>query len=232
MEQISRTYLYYSDDKILQYKQQVPASRWERAIRRVNQIGFTVVGTGPTFTIGPPASEPILRTMQEMWIDLADEGRIGTFDEPREYVYGRLDFHYGLYNIVDPPVLFLVGATDRTIVALGGSQKHVRGFRDREIRVAEDAQAVFVEPDVPNLILQAEALSQGAPAETMTPAAPDEDIRAQDVARLYEDWQSRQIRRMEFEVLARTELRSSVHPPIVESTKSVLIGSPVFVAQI
>jgi hypothetical protein len=61
----------------------------------------------------------------------------------------------------------------------------------------------------------------------MTPSAP-----AHDVARLYEDWQSRKISRMEFEVLARSELRSSVHPPFVESTKGVLIGSPVFVAQI
>lgn len=230
MENTRRTYVYYSDAKILELRQQMPLSRWERATRRVTEVGGTVLGTGGKIGIGPPASEPILLTMQAVWIDLFDEGLIGSFDEPEQFFYGRLVFYYGIFDEVDPSVFFLVGATDRTIVGLGGSKKHVRGFRGREIPVADDAQAVVMEPDVATLIYTAsETPSQGS-TESLT-AEPGEDIRANHVAGLYKNWQFWRGRKMEFEILARRELLSPVSPPYVESPKNVLIGSPIFVAQ-
>ena len=186
-----------------------------------------VLGTGATIGIRAPEPEPILRTLQTVWMDLADEGLIGSFDEPREYFYGKLVFYYDLFNVVDPPVIFLVGETDQTIVALGGSQKHVRGFRDREIPVSEDAHGVFMEPDVAMLIHEAEA--PGALDKPPT-IEPGEDIRAYYVAQLYKSWREKKVGKMEFEVLAREELRSSVSPHVM-SPSNVLIGSPVFVAQ-
>ena len=168
--------------------------------------------------------------MQAVWVDLADEGLIGSFDEPEHFFYGQLVFYYGIFDMADPPVFFLVGSTDRTIVGLGGSKRHVRGFRGREIPVADGAQAVVMEPDVATLIYTAsEGVSQ-VPTESPT-AAPEEDIRAIHVAALYENWQFWKGKKMKFEILARRELLSSVSPPNVESPKNVLIGSPIFVAQ-
>ena len=225
-----RTYIYYSDDKIRDYQQQVTPSKWKSALRRLEQLEAKVLGSGGTLKFGPPASDPILRSMQTMFSDLANQGLVGTFDEPRRYFHGTLEFHYGFFNLVNPPVIFLVGATDRTLVALGGSQKHVRGFRDRkEIPVADGARAVVMEPDVATLIYASEASPPGLPPEE-PPLARGEDIRARHVAGMYKNWKSRG-EKMEFEVLARKELVSPVSAPYTESPMNVLIGSPVFIAQ-
>jgi hypothetical protein len=223
-----RTYIYYSDEKILALKDEVPPPRWTRALGRVNKIGATVLGSGGEISIGPPSSEPILQTLQAVWVDLADEGEIGTFDDPaKRYFYGTLTFYYGLFKLVDPPVFFLVGATDKTIVALGGAWKHVRGFRGRdEIPIPDEgAQPVVVEPDVATVLYE----SSGASTEIEALTGND-DIRAIHVAGLYHNWKFWKGKKLEFEVLARKELRSSVSPPSIESPTDVLIGSPVFVA--
>jgi hypothetical protein len=229
-----RTYIYYSDHKILEQKRQVPLSRRKRAKERlkdVQEAEVTVLGTGAKVGIGPRASEPILRTMQEVWVDLADERRIGTFDEPSEYFYGKLVFYYGLFRYIDPPVFFLVGATDQTIVALGGSRKYVRGHRGKEIPAAEDAEEVVMEPDVAALIYKAEAAASDRPSIELPPPAPDEDIRAVYVAKIFRNWKHSKSAKMEYEVLARRELESSVSPPTVEAPTNVLVGTPIFVAQ-
>lgn len=201
-----------------------------RALSRSGELEVKVGGTGGKVAIGPAESEPVLRSMQEMWADLLNYGRIGSFDRPREYFHGKLVFYYGLFNIVDPPVFFLVGATDETIVALGGSQKHVRGHRGRDIPVADDAGAVVMEPDVADLIYEAEVSSTQTLLESQ-PQAPVDDIRADHVALLYNKWRFIKGEKMEFEVLARRELESSVSSHVLESQKNVLFGSPVFVAQ-
>jgi hypothetical protein len=114
-----RSYIYYSGRKILEQKDQVPPSRWRRASRRVAGVGVTVFGNGGNIDLRPTEPEPILRDMQNLWMDLGQEGRIGTFDEPRVYFYGTLVFYYDVYDTVNPPVFFLVGATDRGLFTLG-----------------------------------------------------------------------------------------------------------------
>jgi hypothetical protein len=48
---------------------------------------------------------------------------------------------------------------------------------------------------------------------------------------MYQNWRGIGGSKMEFEVLARQDGRSSVSAPYLESPKEVLIGSPIFVAQ-
>ena len=86
-----------------------------------------------------------------------------------------------------------------------------------------------MEPDLAITLYAAEANLAGAGTESLT-ADRDEDLRAGYAGRMYTDW-NRKGKKMEFEVLARIELRSETSPPFVESPKNVLIGSPVFVAQ-
>jgi hypothetical protein len=220
-----RTYVYYSDDKILEQKDQVGASRWKRAVRRLNQVGVVVLGTGTTVGLGPPEAEPVLLSMQTLWMDLADEDSIGTFDEPKEWFYGTLDFHYGFFDHSDPPIFFMVGVTERTIVALGGSKKHVRGFRGREIPIPDEAASVVMEGDVATLIYEAME-----PGGDPVAATVGEDIRAVHVAGVYQNWKGKGATAA-FEVLARKELTSRVSPGFLASPMDVLIGSPLFVAQ-
>ena len=225
-----RTYIYYSEDKIRDYQQRVTPSKWKSALGRLEQLEAKVLGSGGTLKFRPPAPDTMLGSMQTMFSDLASQGMVGTFDEPRDYFHGTLVFHYGFFNLVKPPVIFLVGATDRTLVALGGSQKHVRGLRDgKEIPVADGARVVVMEPDVASLIYASEARPAGLPSEE-PPLARGEDIRARHVASMSKNWKSRP-EKMEFEVLAHKELISPVSAPYTESPMNVLIGSPVFIAQ-
>ena len=226
MEQIRRTYIYYSDDKILDLRQQIPLGRWEKVKQRLGGVEVTVLGSGAKISMVPPGEDTILSSLQRVWADLDDQGRIGTFDGPREFVYGKLVFYYGVFDMFDPPLFILAGATDSTIIVLGGQKIHVRGFRDREIRVAPDAVPIVMEPEV-GTVLYASMFE--ARTENLT-AAPDEDVRAGYAAKMYSDWNWRG-NKMEFEVFARIELRSRASPPFVESPKNVLVGSPVFVAQ-
>lgn len=229
MEQIRRTYIYYSDDKILRLRRQIPLGRWERVKQRLGGVEVTVLGSGARISMVPPGEETILSSLQRVWVDLDEQGRIDTFDEPEEFVYGKLVFYYGIFDMFDPPLFVLAGATDRTIVVLGGQKIHVRGFRDREIRVAPDAAPIVMEPEVATVLYASEAALPGARTQSLT-AAPDEDLRAGYAAKMYRDW-NWQGNKMEFEVLARIELRSRTSPPFVESPKNVLVGTPVFVAQ-
>jgi hypothetical protein len=233
MQRNLRTYIYYSDDKIRELDQQLPLAPWWRpALNRVRGGGVSVADIGGNVAIGEPEAQPILRTMQAVWRQLVANQQVGTFDEPEDYFYGRLEFYYGLFDSVKPPVLFLVGATDQTIVALGGSQEHVRGHRDREIRAAENAQSVTMEPDVASVIYtESQHGSPRASPEGPT-AGPGEEDWAIHVAGLYTNWQFNQGTKMEFEVLARQERRSRVSTPYLESPRDILIGSPIFVAQI
>jgi hypothetical protein len=227
-----RTYIYYSDEKIRDLAQQLPLpSWWRRALGRVRGVGGTGPGgIGGKIDIGPPEPEPILRTMQKVWRQLDLRREVGTFDEPKRYFYGRLGFYYGTFDVVDPPVFFLVGATERTIVALGGSLKNVRGHRDREIRAAENAEKVTMEPDVAAVIHTA-SVTGPSDASMEPPSAPPTEDWAIHVAGIHRNWEGRKGSKMEFEVLARQEGLSSVSAPFADPPRSVMIGSPIFVAQ-
>jgi len=134
-------------------------------------------------------------------MDLGDEGRIGTFDEPKDYFYGSLVFYYDTYKNTDPPVIVLVGATDQTLVALGGSREHVRGFRGRQIPVEKDAPSIVMETDLAGALIGSEL-----PAERRAriPSVGG-DARAIYMVEIYKEWQGSKINKMEFEVLARKE---------------------------
>jgi hypothetical protein len=231
--QAPRTYIYYSDDKVRELDQQLPLPPWwRRALSRIRGGGATGPGgIGLNIDIGSPEPEAILRSMQRIWRHLDAEGLVGTFDEPKTYFYGELEFYYGIFDSVQPPVFFLVGATDRTIVGLGGSQKHVRGHRDHEIRAEENARNVTMEPDVATLIYTASETDSPEAPMGIPSAMPGDDMWAIHLAGMYSNWQGWQGRKMKFEVLARQEGLSQLSPPFVESSRDVLIGSPIFVAQ-
>lgn len=229
MEQIRRTFIHYSDDKILEQRQQIPPSRWDKVKQRLSGAEVTILGSGAKISMVPREEETIFSSLQRVWADLDEQGMIGSFDEPKEYFYGTLIFNYGIFGMFDPPLFVLAGATERTIIVLGGRQEYVRGFRNRGIRVAVDAAPVVMEPEIGNILYASVTASPEVPTESLT-AAPDEDLRAGYAAKLYRDW-NWQGNKMEYEVLARKELNSRASPPFVESPKNVLIGAMVFVAQ-
>jgi hypothetical protein len=63
--------------------------------------------------------------------DLARAGRIGAIDEPKEYFAGAMPMRWGPcafpYRPTPSPLVYFGGATETTVVGLGGSAKHVIG---------------------------------------------------------------------------------------------------------
>ena len=63
---------------------------------------------------------------------LARADRIGTIDQPKEYFAGDIPMRWGPCLFIDPqltpsPLVYFGGVTEKTVVGLGGSAKHVIG---------------------------------------------------------------------------------------------------------
>lgn len=220
-----RAYIYYSDDKILELSQQIPEPRRGR----LRGVGVTVVGTGGNVNWQQP-EETVLQKLQRIWEHLDREQLVGSFDEPKQYFHGQLEFYYGIFDVVNPPVFFLAGSTDQTIIGLGGSTRHVRGHRDEEMRVSDNTPNVTMEPEVATLLYGASQVSPDSTPTEVVMGPGTTDRWPIYLAGMYTNWQFWKGRKSVFEVLARQEGRSHVSGPPLESPRNVLIGSPIFVA--
>jgi hypothetical protein len=219
---VVRSYIYYSDDKIHELDQQLPEAKWWH---RIQGGGATVLGTGGNIDFGPQETKPILRTMQKVWRYLDRMQQVGSFDEPRQYFYGRLAFYLEFFDSVNPQLLFLIGDTGQTVVALGGQKKHVRGFRDQQSGQRAGAPSIVIETDLVRYWMWKSRASQSSQG---SPVTMQGDSWNELVVDMYSRWKGE---KTEFEVLAARESFSQATRPGPKLPRSVLIGSPIFVAQ-
>lgn len=103
----TKYYLYISDSKVnMLYAQLGPATDAQR-----DSVGKL---------------DPVLK-------DLARAGRIGTVDEPKDYFAGAMPMRWGPFafghipQLTPSPLVYFGGATEKTVVGLGGSAKHIIG---------------------------------------------------------------------------------------------------------
>jgi hypothetical protein len=205
-------------------------SNLREEVGRLRKIDVKVAGTGIGAEWAPHDKKTVLDALQDVWRVLDKADKIGTLDEDKPYCHGEIELYQGIFDTVDPPVWFLVGETDRTIVALGGRAKHVRGYRGNElIRARDDAKKVTMEPDVAIAIYLAEADS--AESTGLLAQASGDNLWAVYVAGMLHNWQLSRGTRMKYEVLARKEKSAMASAPFLDSPKRVLIGTPLFVAQ-
>ena len=79
------------------------------------------------------AGRDSIRKLDAVLADLARGGHIGTIDEPKEYFRGAMPMHWGpcafpfVPQLTPSPLVYFGGATETTVVGLGGSAKHVIG---------------------------------------------------------------------------------------------------------
>jgi hypothetical protein len=118
-------FFYFSDDKLRRLSEEFPPPWWRRLLDQITFLTIFMV------SVGRKRSETT-RMQKLRWVQrrLEGLGKIGSVDEPREYFFGRLMMHYDAFDMVSPPTMYLVGETDKTIVALGGSLSHVPGRED------------------------------------------------------------------------------------------------------
>lgn len=226
-------FFYVSDTKLDWLYDRFPQSWWRRALGRISGANITILGFGGGASVH--ATEKT-RMQKLRWVEhrLNESDEVGSVDQPKHYFAGRIAMYYGAFDMVDPPVMYLVGESDRTIVALGGSLHHVRGRSVESTRAREDAKRTIFEPEVARAVRRAQTSVDSLP----TFAAQRDQQWAIDVAETYWHWSSDgpDGPKMMFETLAICDGFASPAPPEIsgrmEIQKNVVLGSPIFVARV
>jgi class 3 adenylate cyclase len=128
-------YLYISDAKVNMLFPQVPYS-----LKKKMAEGFGVDVNDLNLT--PQTSREDLRIarLEAVVAFIEEAGRMGTIDEPLEYLAGALAMAWGTRHLVShrtsgerDTMVYLAGKTAQTIVGLGGSAKHLIGVSPRDL---------------------------------------------------------------------------------------------------
>jgi hypothetical protein len=127
-------------------------------------------------TVNAPKEERSdLQKLSAVWKDLAKRGEVGTVDEPKAFFHGRLLLRYQTFREINPPILYLTGETERTLLALGGALGHAR--LSVVAKAPEDATVAVFETDVVRTLAQLQGVD--------VPGAVREDQWVTDVAEIY-----------------------------------------------
>lgn len=163
---------------------------------------------------------------------LKKEGELGTLDEPRKFFYGQYEAYYQAFGMVNPSVLYLVGETDRTVVALGGRLRDMVGRTEDEAKSEEGARLVVSEWDVAGAIADEQRLEDIREPGVETPAPPHPwHVNVVSTNQRFGYYPDR-FPQHTVETLAWREAFSpgSEVPASLPTAKNVLLGRPIFVA--
>ena len=201
---------------------------------------FSVLGTGGGLDRAEPdARIQLYEEIQHMCEYLQETGQLADPDDPdeladRKYFYGRLAMFSVPFNAVKPTTQYMVGETQRTLVALGGHLKDVVN-RDAEFaKAADGARVIQEERDVAVAIAIAQRLARAGEAEPR-PSEAEPERWELAVAQTYHQFSDdpHHWRLKDYEVLALKDeftpaeaLAGFMHP-----AKDVLLGKPLFVAE-
>ena len=228
-----RKYMYVSLPRVDEAYGQ-SATRSARAFARWRGGGISVVGTGPTVNLDRSEQRfELQRELQHVREHLNDTGQLGTLDEPQEYFYGRISMFYAAFDNVNPAVLYLVGETERTVVALGGPLMHVVGRNEASAKSREGARMVISEREVTRAVAHAQRERHRNANESPTPP-PQTERWELDVVETYTRFGDypQEIPKTDVEILAWREefSHASSLADWLPHPKNVLLGRPIFVA--
>jgi hypothetical protein len=157
--------------------------------------------------------------------DLGRAGRIGTIEEPREYFAGAFPMRWGPFlfpavpQLTPSPLVYFGGATESTVVGLGGSAGHVLGD-------AGPAKT-GLHSSLPYFILQLrKELGELLPGDL---ADSEQTLMAVYVATIHGKGP---VQELEFVAkrLARGTLPAKFSSPDRPETRTILVGTPLYVA--
>ena len=210
------------------------ATGWARAGARLRGGGIKVLGTGGDLSLDRPEQRFRLhRELQRVQKHLAKTGQLGTLDHPGEYFHGGMRMRYAAVEHVNPAVLYLVGETERTVVALGGPLKNMVGRDPESSKTGEDAPGVLSEQEVAAAIADAQSGKGIEMPGDASVRQPLSERWAWNVVQTHKQlaYYPDEFPHAEVETLAWTE--KFVEPSSLDwmaEPKSVLLGRPVFVA--
>jgi hypothetical protein len=208
--------------------------------RKIQSVEFKILGSGPGLAIKDDPTDPRLKDLHRMatiWDRLVKRGEVGTVDQPgvNGYFDGRMTLHYDSFRHVDPPVMYLTGLTEQTLLVLAGSFRHFFGHEDTQ--AYENAQSVMFEPEVVRAVADAQRRNDPKANVDQTYDAYGPDIEGDrtpfDAASGYGYWEY--TTELDFVFLAKVEKRYT-GPYKLGGTRSdrvsVLVGAPIMVAKV
>jgi hypothetical protein len=126
-------YIYVSDAKVDMLYAQIP-SRLRDKIATELKIDLKFISA----TFKEPEAEYTQYSKLSMIEKFLQKDKvIGTVDDPTDYFYGNMNFRWGLVGGALPvpreTIVFWGGATNQTILGLGGSPHHIVGNASKEM---------------------------------------------------------------------------------------------------
>jgi hypothetical protein len=124
-----RYYVYISDSKIDMLCQQIDPGLGRK---RTSEVKLNVVGLGGQRRTEIPAGGERIVRLSRVIRHLEEYGDVGSIDVPGQYFRGLLPLQWGPFGEVESSLVYFGGHTERTILGLGGSGKHVLGWSGGE----------------------------------------------------------------------------------------------------
>lgn len=219
-----RYYLYISDSKVDMLLPQIDPALTQRRSAEVS-VNLKIFGVKRGTDL---AGANRIARLERVVRHLEDHGDLGSVDAPGQFFWGLLPMQWRLLGGADGPALvFLGGRTERTVVGLGGSRKHLLGS-DSEPPLDSGFAASLMPSLLTGLATDPE-ISELLGAET-TSSLDEADAAALRAVR----WSVTNLRgpAQQVEFIAKRLLYGpSPHPDRdPHNGMSVLLGSPLYVA--
>ncbi|WP_369154328.1 SAVMC3_10250 family protein [Streptomyces sp. R02] len=214
-----RFYLYISDVKVDMLLAQLAPSA---AATRTTEVGVDLKFVNGRRTVETSSDAAPVSRLERVLERLDKQDAVGTVEEPGPFFRGRLPMRWGApARGDDTSQVFFAGRTARTVVALGGSTRHVLGSTDDTANGAPLSRSMLpslmdglrLDPRIAALLTATDPAPPGAP-----------DGPALRAVREAADGMRGPAQTLEF--VAKRLLRGT--DP--ESGETVLLGSPLYVA--
>jgi hypothetical protein len=117
-------YLYISDTKVDMLLPQIPH---ETKKKIATSFGFDLKIIKAGRKSEEETEENRITRLEAVVAFIREYGNLGTVDEPEEYVEGNLPMRWGNLAGMESSVVYFGGVTEKTVIGLGGSMKHMIG---------------------------------------------------------------------------------------------------------
>jgi hypothetical protein len=219
--------MYVSKNKVEDLIESLPPTFWSRLSAKV---GFALppVQLEASLKERPETRSAIREQIEKT---LRKQGRLGSVDEPppfveghARYVVGELTMRWAVHEDIRPQIVWFVGSTDRTLIALGGRARHLTQLYPEELKDKSpaDAELRHVEKQV-----VADLARKVEPQARAKFGSYSSGTWVDDVRTVHDYWLSELVDRVNFlavvEGYCHTGERERNEP-----RTAVLLGSPVF----
>lgn len=116
-------YVYVSDAKLEMLYEQIPTRLRDRLATEL-KIDLKLLSTAFSEQPSGKSKYAKLKLVTDF---ITKNKQVGTIDNPLSYFAGTLEMSWGPYGTGDEQIVYFGGSTNKTIIGLGGSLKHVIG---------------------------------------------------------------------------------------------------------